>query len=192
MENLFIILLTALFVNNIVLTKFLGICPFIGVSRRTGPALGMSFAVLFVMTIGSVVSWLMYTFLLEPLGLEYLMILIFIFIIASLVQFTELFIKAYSDKLYKSLGIYLPLITTNCAILGVAFLNIMEEFNFIEALVYSVGSGIGFMLALLLMSAIRERLELGNVPEPFKGVPVAFVIAAMMSLVFLGFGALIR
>lgn len=186
MDNLFTIILAALFFNNIVLIKFLGMCPFIGVSRRTGPALGMSAAVTFVMTIASVVTWAIFHLVLKPLGATFLDIVIFIFVIASLVQIVEVIVRATSPTLYHTLGIYLPLITTNCAILGVSFLNIEKDFGFIESVVHGISAGAGFSLALLLMSGIRERLDLGKVPKPFRGVPIAFITAAVMSMAFLG------
>jgi Na+-translocating ferredoxin:NAD+ oxidoreductase subunit A len=191
MNELLILIFSAIFVNNIVLTRFLGICPFIGVSKRTDAALGMSFAVIFVMSLSAIITWPLYHYVLIEFNLEYMMIVAFILIIAFLVQMVEIFIKHFSDNLYKNLGIYLPLITTNCAILGVAFLNVMQEYNFIEAFLFSVASGIGFLVALILMSAIREKLELGDVPNVFRNVPIAFIIAGMMSLAFMGFKAFI-
>ena len=187
MENMFAIIIGAIFINNIVLMKFLGICPFIGVSRRTEPALGMGAAVTFVMVITSFVSGIFYHVILVPFGLEFLQIVVFIFVIASLVQLIEMFVKAYSTKLYHSLGIFLPLITTNCAILGVAFLNIAQDYSLIESTIHGLAAGVGFTLALLLMSGIRERIDRGNVPKAFKGVPIAFITGALMSLAFLGF-----
>lgn len=187
MNDIFIIILSAMFVNNVVLMKFLGMCPFFGVSKRMKPALGMSAAVTFVMTLASFVTWFAYWLVLEPLGVEYLKIVIFIFVIASLVQLVELTIKRYSKALYSTLGIYLPLITTNCAILGVAFLNITNEYNLVNSVVYGFSAGIGFTIALLLMSGIRERLELGNVPKAMRGVPIAFIAAGFISLAFLSF-----
>jgi Na+-translocating ferredoxin:NAD+ oxidoreductase subunit A len=191
MENLFIIMFSMIFVNNFILTKFLGLCPFFGVSTKTENALGMGFAVIFVMSLSSIASWILYHYVLVPLKIEFLQIITFILIIAFLVQLVEIIIKKYSQGLYKSLGIYLPLITTNCAVLGVAFLNIMENYSFIASLVAGISAGIGFLLALLLMSGIRERLELIDVPKPFKGIPIAFVIAALMSLAFLGFSGIV-
>ncbi|MFP4423914.1 MAG: electron transport complex protein RnfA [Candidatus Woesearchaeota archaeon] len=188
--NLFPIIIGAIFVQNFVLMRFLGICPFIGVSKRTGPAFGMGAAVSFVMTTASLATWLAYQFL-EAYGLEYLKIVVFIFVIASLVQLVEIVVKATSQKLYSALGIYLPLITTNCAVLGAAFLNISEGYNLLESIVHGISAGIGFTLALLLMSGIREHLDLGNVPKPFQGVPIAFITAAFMSLAFLGFSTLL-
>ncbi|MBD3164285.1 electron transport complex subunit RsxA [Candidatus Woesearchaeota archaeon] len=192
MENLIAILISMIFVNNFILTKFLGLCPFFGVSKKTGNAVGMGFAVIFVMGIASATSWLLYTFVLAPLSLEFLQIITFILIIAFLVQLVEIFIKKYSDSLHKALGIYLPLITTNCAVLGVAFLNIQEGYSFLGSLAGGLGAGIGFMLALLLMSGIRERVELTDVPNPFRGLPIAFIIASLMSLAFLGFSGMLQ
>ena len=187
MENLIAIIISMIFVNNFILTKFLGLCPFFGVSKKTENALGMGLAVIFVMGIASMASWLIYTFVLVPLKIEFLQIITFILIIATLVQLVELFIKKFSEPLYKSLGIYLPLITTNCAVLGVAFLNIQENYSFIASVVAGVAAGVGFTLALLLMSGIRERMELSDIPKPFRGLPIAFIVASLMSLAFLGF-----
>jgi len=192
MENLLAIIIGAIFVNNFILTRFLGLCPFFGVSRRTKPALGMGLAVIFVMTLSSVVTWIMYNLILIPLGLQYLQIIVFILVIATLVQFVELFLKKANPVLYKTLGIYLPLITTNCAILGVAFLNVQESYSFIAALVFGISAGVGFLLALLLMSGIRERLELSKVPKAFSGLPIAFIVAALMSMAFLAFSGMIQ
>lgn len=187
MDNLLAIAISMVFVNNFILTKFLGLCPFFGVSKKTKNALGMGMAVIFVMGIASSVSWLIYTYILVPFGLEFLQIITFILVIAFLVQLVEIFIKKYSQRLYKALGIYLPLITTNCAVLGVAFLVIQEGYSFLGSLVGGVAAGVGFTLALLLMSGIRERMELSNIPKPFKGLPIAFIVASLMSLAFLGF-----
>jgi Na+-translocating ferredoxin:NAD+ oxidoreductase subunit A len=192
MENLFAIIIGAIFVNNFILTRFLGLCPFFGVSKKTKPALGMGLAVIFVMTLASIVTWIVYNLILVPLGLQYLQIIVFILIIATLVQFVELFLKKANPVLYKALGIYLPLITTNCAVLGVAFLNVQENYSFIAALVFGLSAGVGFLLALLLMSGIRERLELSKVPKAFSGIPIAFIVAALMSLAFLAFSGIIR
>lgn len=192
MENLFAIIVGAIFVNNFVLSKFLGICPFIGVSRRWRPALGMGMAVTLVMAVTALVTWPIYEFVLVPFHLEYLEILSFILVIACVVQLIELFIKQSSPALYEALGIYLPLITTNCAVLGVAFLNIQKEYSLVGSIVNGIGGGLGFALALLLMSAIRERLDLGNVPKSFVGIPIAFVTAALMSVAFLAFSGMIQ
>jgi electron transport complex protein RnfA len=192
MDNLLAIIIGSIFVNNFVLSRFLGICPFIGVSRRTQPAVGMGLAVTFVMGIASFISWAVYNLVLVPFQLEFLKILSFILVIASLVQLVELFMKRYSQPLYRTLGIYLPLITTNCAILGVAFLNVQEDYSLLGAVVSGISAGMGFTLALLLMSGIRERLDMGTVPDSFKGTPIAFLTAALMSLAFLAFSGMIR
>jgi len=192
MQNLISIIIGAIFVNNFILTRFLGLCPFFGVSKKTKPALGMGLAVIFVMTLASIVTWAIYNLILVPLNLQYLQIIAFILVIATLVQFVELFLKKVNPILYKALGIYLPLITTNCAVLGVALLNVQENYSFIAALVFGISAGVGFLLALLLMSGIRERLETSNVPKAFQGLPIAFIVAALMSLAFLAFSGMIR
>jgi len=187
MENLLMIIIGAIFVNNFILMRFLGLCPFFGVSKKTSSAFGMGMAVIFVMTLASMATWLIYHFILVPLGLEFLQVISFILVIASLVQTVEIFLKRFNQTLYKALGIYLPLITTNCAVMGLALLNIQENYNFLEALVFGISSGIGFTLALVLMSGIREKLELAEVPKAFRGLPIAFIVASLMSLAFLGF-----
>ncbi|MFP4403067.1 MAG: electron transport complex protein RnfA [Nanoarchaeota archaeon] len=189
MDNIYTLLISSIFVNNVVLIMFLGICPFIGVSKKTSPAFYMGIAVTLIMVCSSFLTWIIYKKILEKLNLEYMWIVIFIFIIALMVQGIEIFIKKKSISLYQKLGIYLPLITTNCAILGIAFLNITNEFSLLYAVINGFGAGIGFMIALIMMSSIREKLELGNVPEIFKGVPIAFITAAIMSLAFFGFKA---
>ena len=193
----FVIIIGAVFINNFVLIQFLGICPYIGVSKKLDSAVGMGFAVTFVMTVASAITWLIYTYLLNPetniLGdtnLTYLRTISFIIIIASLVQFVEMVIQKTSPVLYNALGIYLPLITTNCAILGVAVMNINEQYSFIESLVHGFSAGIGFTLALVLMSGLREKLEMADIPKPLKGVPIAFIMASLMSLAFMGFSGL--
>lgn len=192
MDNLVAIIIGMIFVNNFILTKFLGLCPFFGVSKKTENAVGMGMAVIFVMGLASAATWLIYNLVLIPLHIEFLQIITFILVIAFLVQLVELFIRKYSEPLYKALGIYLPLITTNCAVLGVAFLNVQENYSFIGSLVGGVAAGVGFTLALLLMSGIRERLELMNIPKPFRGLPIAFITASLMSLAFLGFAGMIK
>lgn len=192
MENLLAIIIGAIFVNNFILTRFLGLCPFFGVSKKTKPALGMGLAVIFVMSLASIVTWVVYNLVLVPLQIWYLQIIVFILVIATLVQFVELFLKRANPILYKALGIYLPLITTNCAVLGVALLNVQENYSFIAALVFGISAGVGFLLALLLMSGIRERLELSKVPKAFEGLPIAFIVAALMSMAFLAFSGMIR
>jgi len=204
-KNLMIIAIASIFINNFVLTRFLGLCPYLGVSRRLDSAIGMGAAVIFVMSIASMVTWLIYTYLLEPTSsnifyrifslekppdLIFLRTIAFILVIASLVQFVEMVIQRLSPGLYRALGIYLPLITTNCAILGVAILNIEEAYNFIESVVQGFTAGIGFTLALVLMAGIRERLDLADVPRPLRGIPIAFIMAGLMSIAFLGFSGL--
>jgi Na+-translocating ferredoxin:NAD+ oxidoreductase subunit A len=192
MENLLAIIIGAIFVNNFILSRFLGLCPFFGVSKKTKPAIGMGISVIFVMTLASIVTWLAYNLILVPLSLQYLHIIVFILIIATLVQFVEIFLKKVNPVLYKSLGIYLPLITTNCAILGLALLNVQESYSFIAALVFGISAGIGFTLALLLMSGVRERLELSKVPKAFEGLPIAFIVASLMSMAFIAFSGMIQ
>jgi Na+-translocating ferredoxin:NAD+ oxidoreductase subunit A len=192
MENLLMIAISMIFVNNFILAQFLGLCPFFGVSKKIENALGMGAAVIFVMGIASAACSLIYSFVLVPLGIEYMSMIAFILIIAFLVQIVEFVLKKYSEPLYKALGIYLPLITTNCAVLGVALLNLKNNYSFMGSIVGGISGGVGFTLALLLMSGVRERLEFMNIPKPFRGLPIAFVIAALMSLGFLGFAGMIR
>lgn len=188
--GLFGIFLSAMIVNNIVLIRFIGLCPFFGVSNKMESAIGMGMAVIFVMTVSSAVTWIIYNYLLVPNGLEFLKIATFILVIASLVQLEELFMKKHVPNLYKSLGIYLPLITTNCAILAVSFLHVDYSFRFIQALVYAIGVSIGFTVVIVLFAGIRERLDTAPVPKALAGYPVAFFTAALMSLAFLGFKGL--
>jgi len=187
MDNLFLIFLSAFLVNNIILMRFLGLCPFFGVSRRMETAASMGISVIFVMTLATIITWFLYHYVLVPLDLIYLRTVVFILVIASLVQFLELFFKKQLPALYSALGIFLPLITTNCAILGVAFLNIDNDFKLIPGIVFAVSSGLGFLLAIFLIGSIRERLENAPIPEPLKGLPISFVAAALMGLAFLGF-----
>jgi electron transport complex protein RnfA len=186
-DSLFVIVISTIFINNFVLSRFLGLCPFLGVSRNLNSAFGMGMAVIFVMTIASFVTWPIYQLVLVPYGITYLRTIVFILVIASLVQFVEMVMNKTAPALYQALGIFLPLITTNCAILGVAVLNIEDELTLIESLVQGLSAGIGFTLALVLMAGIRERLELGQVPESLRGVPIALVCAGLMSIAFLGF-----
>ncbi|HCL56179.1 MAG TPA: electron transport complex subunit RsxA [Spirochaetia bacterium] len=181
------IIISAVFVNNFVLSRFLGICPFIGVSKRLSASFGMGLAVTFVMTVAGLMSYIEYHYILVPLHIEFLDIIVFILTIASTVQFLEIVLQRYIPTLYKSLGIFLPLITTNCAVLGVAQLNIIYDYTFLQAIVFAMSSGLGFTLAMLLMAGIREKLEFGNVPRSFQGAPIAFIMAGLMSLAFLGF-----
>jgi len=188
--NLISIVIGAIFINNFVFAKFLGICPFMGVSKKVESSIGMGMAVAFVMTLASAITWLVYNFLLEPFGLQYLQTIMFILIIASLVQFVEMAIQKTSPNLYKALGVFLPLITTNCAVLGVAILNIQEGFNFIETIINSFAVAVGFTLALVLLAGIRERLEYADVPRSFQGVPIAFVSAGLLAMAFMGFAGM--
>ncbi len=186
-DSLFVIVISTIFVNNFVLSRFLGLCPFLGVSRNLNSSFGMGMAVIFVMTIASFVTWPIYQLVLVPYGITYLRTIVFILVIAGLVQFVEMVMNKTAPALYQALGIFLPLITTNCAILGVAVLNIEDELTLIESLVQGLSAGIGFTLALVLMAGIRERLELGQVPESLRGVPIALICAGLMSIAFLGF-----
>lgn len=190
MQEYFIIIISAVLVNNIVLSQFLGICPFLGVSTKLSASLGMGGAVSFVLVIASFITWALQTYLLAPLDITYLQTIVFILVIASLVQFVEIVIKKFSPPLYKALGIYLPLITTNCAVLGVAIINIQNEFSLGKVMVHSLSHAAGFTLALLLMSGIRERLEDADIPESMRGTPIALIVAALMSISFLGFSGL--
>ena len=205
LKTLMMIAIGAIFINNFVLARFLGICPYIGVSKQIDSAVGMGAAVIFVMSMASMVTYLISTFILEPTtsnvfyhifsleeppDLLFLKTIAFILVIASLVQFVEMVVQKTSPSLYRSLGIYLPLITTNCAILGVALLNIDESYNFIESLVQGFSAGIGFTIALVLMAGIREKLEMADVPKTLQGIPITFIMAGLMSIAFLGFSGL--
>ncbi len=181
------ILITFIFINNFILTQFLGLCPFIGVSKNTESAIGMGFAVIFVMGISSIVTWLLYNYVLVPFQIEYLQTITFILVIASLVQFVEMVVQKISPQLYKALGIFLPLITTNCAVLGIALINITNNYNALESFVAGIAAGIGFLLAILLMSNIREKLDLIRVPKPIQGIPIAFISGGLMALAFMAF-----
>ncbi|RRC91498.1 RnfABCDGE type electron transport complex subunit A [Erysipelotrichaceae bacterium OH741_COT-311] len=191
MQTIFTIFLTAILINNVILSKFLGMCPFLGVSRKTSSALGMGFAVTFVIVGASIFTYSLYYLVLVPLHLEYMDLITFILVIASFVQFTEMFIKKFSPALYKSLGIYLPLITTNCAVLYVALDNISSKYDFWQMLASAFGVPLGFTLILYIFSCIRERLDESNVPLPFIGNPIALVCAAIMALAFSGLAGLI-
>ncbi len=190
MNNLLVIVLSAVFIENFVLVKFLGICPFLGVSKKLSSAIGMGMAVIFVMGLSSAIAWLLNEYVLVSLKLEYLQTMVFILVIAVLVQFVETLLKKVSPSLYKALGIYLPLISTNCAVLGVVLLNLERNYNFIESVVYGSGGGIGFTLALTLFAGIRERMENTDVPEMFQGFPIALMGAALVSVSFFGFRGL--
>lgn len=186
-----IILLTGILTDNFVLSKFMGICPFLGVSKTTSGSLGMGCAVTAVMVIATAVTWPLYYFFLVPMGLTYLNTILFIMIIAVLVQLIEMVLKKYIPALYKSLGVYLPLITTNCAVLGVTLLNLDNGYNFLESIVCALGGGLGFMIAMLIFSGVRGRLERCNVPKAFTGMPITLVAASIVSLSFVGFGGLV-
>ncbi len=181
------IIITFVFINNFILAQFLGLCPFIGVSRRTDSAVGMGFAVIFVMSMASLATWAVYRLILVPLNIEYLQTISFILIIAALVQLVEMVIMKISPPLYKALGIYLPLITTNCAVLGIALIAVRSDYNAMESFVAGIAAGIGFLLAIVVMSTIRERLDKEWVPKPFRGVPISFITAGLMALAFMAF-----
>ncbi|WMS87491.1 electron transport complex subunit RsxA [Pleionea litopenaei] len=192
MTEYLLLLVSTVLVNNFVLVKFLGLCPFMGVSSKVETAVGMSFATTFVLTLASACSYLVNTYLLAPLELEYLRTLCFILVIAVVVQFTEMIIHKTSPVLYRVLGIFLPLITTNCAVLGVALLNVNEQHNFVESIIYGFGAAVGFSLVLVLFSAMRERIHVADVPKPFQGAAIAMITAGMMSLAFMGFSGLVK
>jgi electron transport complex protein RnfA len=186
-----LILISTVLVNNFVLVKFLGLCPFMGVSKKLETAIGMGFATTFVMTLSSVTSWLVNEYMLVPLGIEYLRTIAFILVIAVVVQFTETVMHKTSPVLYQVLGIFLPLITTNCAVLGVALLNLQEQRGFLESTLYGFGAAVGFSLVLVLFAAVRERVAVADVPEAFQGGSIALVTAGLMSLAFMGFAGLV-
>jgi len=192
MSGYILLIVSAVLVNNFVLNRFLGICPFLGVSKRLSTALGMSGAVVFVMTLASAVTWPLYHLLLKPLGLDYLQTILFILIIATLVQFVELVLRKYVPVLYRALGIFLPLITTNCAVLGVAVLNIRNNLNFLQSVLFGFGGAVGFGLALVLFAGIREKLDRANPPKCFEGTALALVTAGLLSLAFMGFANLVK
>ena len=192
MTEFFLLLIGTVLVNNFVLVQFLGLCPFMGVSSKLETAIGMSMATTFVLTLASLSSYLVEHYILMPLGIGYLRTLSFILVIAVVVQFTEMVVHKTSPTLYRLLGIFLPLITTNCAVLGVALLNINEQHNFVESVVYGFGAAVGFSLVLILFSAMRERLAVADVPTPFKGASIAMITAGLMSLAFMGFTGLVK
>ena len=192
MTDYLLLLVGTVLVNNFVLVKFLGLCPFMGVSSRVETALGMSYATTFVMTLASLLSYIINTYILAPLGLEYLTTMTFILVIAVVVQFTEMVVHKTSANLYRLLGIFLPLITTNCAVLGVALLNLYQEHNFMESIIYGFGAAAGFSLVLVMFSAMREKLANADIPTPFKGSAIAMITAGLMSLAFMGFSGLVK
>ncbi len=191
MTHYLLIIISAILVNNILLARFLGNCPFLGVSKKLDSAIGMGLAVIFVLTVAGAVTWMISNFILVPLELDYLRTIAFILVIAALVQFVEMVIQKTSPALYQALGLYLPLITTNCAVLGVAIINIDEGYNFLETLVFSAASAAGFALALVIFAGMREQLALSDVPKPFQGMPIALISAGLLSLAFFGFMGLI-
>ena len=190
MSIYFVIIIGSVFVNNFVLSQFLGICPFLGVSKKTNTALGMGFAVIFVMSIASVFTYLVNEYVLVKLGLEYMQTIAFILIIAALVQSVEIVIKKFSPSLYAALGVYLPLITTNCAVLGVALLNIEKAYNLLQSFMNGVFAGVGFTLAIVLLAGVRERIVPKNVPESFRGFPITLIAAALLSMAFSAFSGM--
>ena len=191
MKELLLILIGAALVNNVVLSQFLGLCPFLGVSKRTETAAGMGAAVLFVITIASAITSLIYTGILEKLGLEYLQTIVFILVIAALVQFVEMFLRKAIPSLYESLGVYLPLITTNCAVLGVALTNVQKEYGIVTGIVNGFATSVGFTIAIIILAGIREKLEYNDIPEPFKGMPTVLLTAGLMAIAFCGFSGLL-
>ena len=192
MKEMLVILVSAILVDNFVLSKFMGICPFLGVSKKISSALGMSVAVTFVMCMATAITWPVYTYFLAPYGLDYLRTVAFILIIALFVQLVEILLKRFMPPLYKALGVYLPLITTNCAVLGVTLLNIDEIYGFGQSLANSLGAGLGFMLALILFSGVRQKMQSCNVPKAFQGIPITLVAAAIVSISFVGFSGVVE
>ncbi|NLE08262.1 MAG: RnfABCDGE type electron transport complex subunit A [Dehalococcoidales bacterium] len=190
-DNLVIVFLTMALINNFILVKFLGLCPFFGISKNIGNALSMGIAVTLVMTLASAVTWVIDHFILKQFDIEYMSIVMFILVIAVMVQIVEMVIKRTNLTLYNALGIYLPLITTNCAVLGIALLNQTGEYSFITSIVAALGGGVGFLVVLLIMSGIRERLDLADIPKAMKGLPVAFMVAVLLGLTFIGFGGIV-
>lgn len=190
-RNLMYILVTSVLVENVVLAKFLGCCPFLGVSKKLDSAVGMSSAVIFVMLMATAVTWPIYTYLLAPNGLDYLQTIVFILVIAALVQFVEMFLKKAMPSLYNALGVYLPLITTNCAVLGVALTNVQKEYGILTGVVNGIGTSVGFAIAIVIMAGIREKIEYNDISESFQGTPIVLITAALMSIAFFGFSGLI-
>ena len=190
-KDLIVILMSAVLVDNYVLNKFLGICPFLGVSKKSDQAVGMGVSVIFVMLVATAATWPIQTYLLDPNGLGYLQTIVFILVIAALVQFVEIFLKKFIPALHKSLGVYLPLITTNCDVLGVTINNISDGYTFVESMVSSLGCGLGFLLAMWIFAGVRNRLEESDAPECFKGMPITLVAASIVSVAFMGFGGII-
>lgn len=190
--KIILIAVSAALVNNVVLSQFLGLCPFLGVSKNIKSAAGMGVAVIFVIAISSAVSGLIYQFILVPFHLEYLQTIVFILVIAALVQFVEMFLKKVMPALHQTLGVYLPLITTNCAVLGVALNNVTAEYNFLESIVNGVGTAVGFTIAIVILAGLREKMEDNDIPAPFRGMPIVLLTAGLMAIAFMGFSGLIR
>ena len=190
--EMFAIIIGAIFVNNVVLSQFLGICPFLGVSNKVETSMGMGAAVTFVMAISSLVVYLLQYYVLVPLGMEYMQTIVFILVIAALVQMVEIILKKISPSLYQALGIFLPLITTNCAVLGVALLLVQKEFNLVESVVYATSTALGFALALVIFAGLRERLELADTPKAVQGVPIALITAGILAMAFMGFSGIVK
>lgn len=188
--GIFSIALSAILIDNFILVKFLGICSYLGCSKKMETATGMGMAVIFVMSFSSAISWVVDRFILVPLGLEYLRTIAFILVIATLVQLVEMMLQKKMPSLYEALGIYLPLITTNCAVLGVALLNVQFGYNFIESVVYGAAAGVGYTVAIVLFAAVRERMEFSDIPKPFQGFPIALISSGLISIVFMGFSGL--
>ena len=191
MKTLILIAIGSALVNNVVLSQFLGLCPFLGVSKKIKTASGMGFAVIFVITISSFLESLIYSFILVPLKLTYLNTIVFILVIAALVQFVEMFLKKASPSLYKALGVYLPLITTNCAVLGVALTNVSKEYDILTSVVNGFGTAVGFTIAIVILAGVRERTEHNDIPEAFKGMPITLITAGLMAIAFIGFSGII-
>ncbi|TAH65897.1 MAG: electron transport complex subunit RsxA [Anaerolineaceae bacterium] len=189
--NLLLILISAAFINNVILSQFLGICPFLGISNKIKSAVGMGLAVIFVITTASILCSLVFQYILSPMELEYLQTIVFIIVIAALVQFVEMVVKKFSPTLYDALGVYLPLITTNCAVLGVALLNVENGFDLVESIVNGFASALGFTISIILMAGIRERMAYNNIPKTFKGFPITLVTATLMAMAFYGFAGLV-
>ena len=190
-KELLLILIGSSLVNNVVLSQFLGLCPFLGVSKKTETAAGMGAAVIFVITLASAVAGAIYKFILDPLDVEYLQTIVFILVIAALVQFVEMFLKKSMPSLYEALGVYLPLITTNCAVLGVALTNVQKAYNILTSVVNGIGISVGFTIAICILAGIREKMEFNDVPESFQGMPIVLVTAGLMSIAFFGFSGVI-
>ncbi|HBA68412.1 MAG TPA: electron transport complex subunit RsxA [Lachnospiraceae bacterium] len=191
MKDLLIILISSSLVNNVVLSQFLGLCPFLGVSKKTNTAAGMGVAVIFVITLASAVSGVIYKFILEKLGVTYLQTIVFILVIAALVQFVEMFLKKFMPPLYQALGVYLPLITTNCAVLGIALTNVQKKYGILTGIVNGFATAAGFTVAIVILAGIREKMEYNDIPESFKGMPIVLVTAGLMAIAFCGFSGLL-